>query len=435
MSSDAAINVEGLSKRYQLGARVDSRATFREKVNDLALSPYRRLQSVFRGESAQVSGAELWALNDVSFSVPYGEVVGVIGRNGAGKSTLLKILARVTEPTRGRAVIHGRVGSLLEVGTGFHSELTGRENVFLNGVILGMTQTEIASKLDQIVAFAEVERFLDTQVKHYSSGMSLRLAFAVAAHLQPEILLVDEVLAVGDTAFQRKCLGKMNDVAYDGRAILFVSHNLEAVQRLCHRCVWIDAGRLRMDGDTASVVRAYLEDGEALASTYRNDHRSTADNPIILREADLRNERDEPSDTICFGEPFSLRLLWDLSVPLNDIDFVVQVRDASDRLVFASRTQEALFDVTAGTTESICRVRQNVLRPGDYSVYVTCVRARKRLHRAPRCLGIRVLDVPGRGRTLPQLHREALVAPHTDWEVCDALAAAHRCSGKQAAGV
>ena len=198
MSSDAAIQAEGLGKLYQLGARIEPRLTLREQINRLALSPFHRLQAVLRGESAQIAGDDLWALKELSLSVSYGEVVGVIGRNGAGKSTLLKILSRITEPTHGRAEIRGRVGSLLEVGTGFHSELTGRENVFLNGVILGMTRSEVAAKLDQIVAFAEVERFLDTQVKHYSSGMSLRLAFAVAAHLQPEILLVDEVLAVGD---------------------------------------------------------------------------------------------------------------------------------------------------------------------------------------------------------------------------------------------
>jgi len=417
MSSDAVIHAEGLGKRYRLGAQVDARVTLREQINGMALAPFRRLQSVLRGESAQISSNEIWALKDVSLSVAHGEVVGLIGRNGAGKSTLLKILSRITEPTEGRAEIRGRIGSLLEVGTGFHSELTGRENIFLNGVILGMTRSEIAAKLDQIVAFAEVERFLDTQVKHYSSGMSLRLAFAVAAHLQPEILLVDEVLAVGDIAFQRKCLGKMSDVAHEGRAILFVSHNLEAVQRLCDRCIWIDGGRLRMDGDTGAVVRAYLENGDKVVSSYVGERRPGPQEPVVLRQAELLNVHDEPCDTISFGEPFALRLRWDFAKSLPNVDFVAQVRDSNERLIFASSTAGTLIEAKPGITESICRVRENVLRPGDYGVTVSCMRGpATRLHRVERCLRIRVLDVPARGRQLVRLHREALIAPDVRWD-------------------
>ena len=203
----------------------------------------------------------IWALKDVSFDINRGEVVGIIGRNGAGKSTLLKILSEITEPTEGRVEIHGRVGSLLEVGTGFHPELTGRENVYLNGAILGMKRAEIERKFDEIVAFAEVEKFIDTPVKHYSSGMYLRLAFAVAAHLEPEILIVDEVLAVGDAAFQKKCLGKMAGVAKEGRTVLFVSHNMPAITRLCERAILLDEGRLLQDGVSHQVVKAYLNAG------------------------------------------------------------------------------------------------------------------------------------------------------------------------------
>ena len=418
MSCDAAIHTEGLGKRYRLGARVASRVTLREQINDLALSPYRRLRSVLRGESAQLLGRQIWAIKDVSFSVSYGEVVGVIGRNGAGKSTLLKVLSRITEPTQGRAVIRGRVGSLLEVGTGFHSELTGRENIFLNGVILGMKRSEIAAKLDQIVAFAEVERFLDTQVKHYSSGMSLRLAFAVAAHLQPEILMVDEVLAVGDVAFQRKCLGKMSDVAHDGRAILFVSHNLEAVQRLCDRCIWMDAGRVRLDGETNSVVRAYLEQGDKVESSYQGKSRSGPDRPMVLSEADLLNGHGEPCDAICLGERFSIRFRWDVAKVVPGVKLVVHVRDAHQRLIFAASTHGTELVLEEGALDTVCQIRENVLRPGDYTVTVTCDRPpRRNLDRVENCLRLRVLDVPVAGRTPVRLYREAIIAPETVWDV------------------
>jgi lipopolysaccharide transport system ATP-binding protein len=243
-----AIQAEGLGKRYRLGGPRHN--TLRDAF-----------AAAFQRRSA--SRESFWALRDVSFAVRPGEVVGIVGANGAGKSTLLKILARITEPTTGRAEIHGRVGSLLEVGTGFHSELTGRENVFLSGAILGMRRAEIARKFDEIVAFAEVERFIDTPVKHYSSGMGLRLAFAVAAHLEPEILIVDEVLAVGDARFQKKCLGKMHDVSRESRTVLFVSHNMNAVQRLCGRCLLLRAGRLAAAGPTAEVVALYLADNAA----------------------------------------------------------------------------------------------------------------------------------------------------------------------------
>ncbi len=255
--SNLAIHVEQLSKEYHIG-RQTTYKTFRETLNDLALAPLRRARSVMRGQASIVESKPFWALRDVSFRVDQGEVVGIIGRNGAGKSTLLKILSRITEPTSGYAEIHGRVGTLLEVGTGFHPELTGRENVYLNGAILGMSRDEINRKFDEIVAFAEVEQFIDTMVKHYSSGMYLRLAFAVAAHLEPEILIVDEVLAVGDAQFQKKCLGKMGDVAKQGRTVLFVSHNMAAVRGLCHRVIWLSGGKIVADGMTSDIVNQYL---------------------------------------------------------------------------------------------------------------------------------------------------------------------------------
>src|SRR5436309_7052925 len=263
MRGDVAIRCQGLGKQYRLGPRQRYRA-LRDTLPALALAPFRGLRSAMGFGRPTAQGATLWALRDVSFAVSAGEIVGIIGANGAGKSTLLKILSRITEPTEGQAEIHGRVGSLLEVGTGFHPELTGRENVYLNGAILGMRKAEIEARFDEIVAFAEVERFLDTPVKRYSSGMQVRLAFAVAAHLEPEILLIDEILAVGDAAFQRKCLGRMGDVAREGRTVLFVSHNMAVMQALCRRGVFLDGGRVRADAPIGDAVSVYLRQVEAM---------------------------------------------------------------------------------------------------------------------------------------------------------------------------
>ena len=254
------IKVENLSKRYRIGERRDPYGSLRESLVRAARAPFRRLHNDQPKENT------IWALKDVTFEVLPGEVVGVIGRNGAGKSTLLKILSRITEPTSGGVDLYGRVGSLLEVGTGFHPELTGRENIYLNGTILGMRKQEIERKFDEIVAFAEIEKFIDTAVKHYSSGMYMRLAFSVAAHLEPEILLVDEVLAVGDSAFQKKCLGKMSDVAREGRTVLFVSHNMGAVQSLCRIVILLESGRVVAEGDSQSVVAHYLSKASEASS-------------------------------------------------------------------------------------------------------------------------------------------------------------------------
>lgn len=261
---EKAIRVAGLGKEYQIGAREQGPTTFREAVANALLAPFRRLGRL----SGRSNPAErFWALRDVSFDVEPGEVVGIIGRNGAGKSTLLKVLSQITEPTTGEVELNGRVASLLEVGTGFHPELTGRENVYLNGSILGMSRAEIRGKFDEIVAFAEVEKFLDTPVKRYSSGMYVRLAFAVAAHLEPEILIVDEVLAVGDTAFQKKCLGKMGEVARGGRTVLFVSHNMAAVRTLCSQVAVLERGRVGFVGDVNEGLLHYLG-----RSSERSDH-------------------------------------------------------------------------------------------------------------------------------------------------------------------
>jgi lipopolysaccharide transport system ATP-binding protein len=262
-----AIRVENLSKCYKIDHAVKGRANYRtlkETLGDALAAPFKRLAGVGNGEGATVE--EFWALKDVNFEIQPGEVVGIIGRNGAGKSTLLKILSRITKPTSGNVTLHGRVGSLLEVGTGFHPELTGRENVYLNGSILGMHRYEIDREFDAIVDFSGVEKFLDTPVKRYSSGMYVRLAFAVAAHLNPEILIVDEVLAVGDAQFQKKCLGKLKDVADRGRTVLFVSHNIAVLRNLCERACWLETGHVRLSGRAVEITEAYLKENFAVSS-------------------------------------------------------------------------------------------------------------------------------------------------------------------------
>ncbi|HPD13484.1 MAG TPA: ABC transporter ATP-binding protein [Planctomycetota bacterium] len=299
---EPVIRVEGLSKSYRIGAR-ESYHTFREAITDALAAPFRRLRNLGRAPSG--GDDTIWALKDVSFEVQQGEVLGIIGRNGAGKSTLLKILSRITEPTEGRARIRGRVASLLEVGTGFHPELTGRENIYLNGAILGMSRAEIARKFDEIVAFAELDKFIDTPVKRYSSGMYVRLAFAVAAHLEPEILLVDEVLAVGDAGFQQKCLGKMSEVAHGGRTVLFVSHNMAAIAHLCRRALVLDAGSLVADLDPGAAVRLYLRTlGESSGASVclRTRTEESGDGSARILEGSIRDREGNPKVNFSLGE-------------------------------------------------------------------------------------------------------------------------------------
>ena len=307
--SDIAILVENLGKQYHIGALQQSGGHYqyksiRDSIANAASAPLRAVRALMRRAGLAENGQDktIWALHNVSFEVKRGEIVGVIGRNGAGKSTLLKILSRITEPTAGRAEIHGRTGSLLEVGTGFHPELTGRDNIYLNGSILGMRRTEIARQFDEIVAFAEVEEFIDTPVKHYSSGMYLRLAFAVAAHLETEVLLVDEVLAVGDLQFQEKCLGKMRDVAATGRTVLFVSHSVSSIQQLCTRALLIADGTLVLDSSPEAVIAEYI--GGHLESTHFEPPSATQ--PTITKAALLLQEHTLLL-TVDFQSPFPLR--------------------------------------------------------------------------------------------------------------------------------
>lgn len=313
-----AIRVENISKQYYIGAYQSNR-NFREALRDAIKAPFLRARRVLSGHPG---GTELkdsiWALKDISFEMKQGELVGIIGRNGSGKSTLLKILSRITEPTAGHVEIRGRVGSLLEVGTGFHAELTGRENIYLSGAILGMKKAEIRKKFDEIVAFSEVERFIDTPVKHYSSGMYLRLAFAVAAHLEPEMLLVDEVLAVGDGQFQRKCLNKMQDVGKNGRSVIFVSHNMPAITRLCERAIILDEGRLLQDGQAQQVVGTYLSKGgigTKAERIWKNPRQLPGGEVAQLHAVRVRTEDGQIAETVDIRKPVVLEMEYDIIKP------------------------------------------------------------------------------------------------------------------------
>jgi len=309
--NDLAIQAHHLGKLYRIGYAYPRHDTLRDMLASGVRQVFRR-----RPRPDTADDTLIWALNDVSFDVPQGQVVGIIGSNGAGKSTLLKILTRVTEPTCGEAGIHGRVGSLLEVGTGFHPELTGKENIYLNGALIGMSRSEIRRKFDAIVEFSEITRFLDTPVKHYSSGMYVRLAFAVAAHLEPEILLVDEVLAVGDVAFQKKCLGKMSDVGQDGRTVLFVSHNMTAIQNLCSRAMLFQHGRLVQDGPVDDVVTVYLQGLEAgAAQVFNSSERRAGAGKVRLTGARVLDGRLQPAVHLVAGTPVTFQ--FDYANPGN----------------------------------------------------------------------------------------------------------------------
>src|SRR5687768_3551894 len=304
---DPVIEVESLGKEYVIGRREEVNGTFRDLLASSLAAPFRRLRTLTGHVEAE---ERFWALKDVSFEVNEGEVVGIIGRNGAGKSTLLKILSRITVPTSGRAVIRGRLGSLLEVGTGFHPELTGRENIYLNGAILGMRHVEIDRKLDEIIEFSGIRPFIDTPVKRYSSGMRVRLAFAVAAHLDPEILIIDEVLAVGDVGFQEKCLNKMEESTRQGRTILFVSHNLTAVQTLCNRGIVLTQGCLDFDGTQTNAIAHYHQTAESKRASVAGRGDRSGTGHVRVTQVEVFNAEGEPVSTVASGDQVSFRILY-----------------------------------------------------------------------------------------------------------------------------
>lgn len=372
--SDTIIRVENLGKKYIIGHQQEGGAHYvalRDVLADGVKSLWKRFQnpklllSVSEASKFQNNKEEFWALKDVSFEVKRGEAIGIIGRNGAGKSTLLKILSRITEPTTGRVAIKGRVASLLEVGTGFHPELTGRENIFLNGAILGMTRAEINRKFDEIVDFAEVERFLDTPVKHYSSGMYVRLAFAVAAHLEPEILVVDEVLAVGDAAFQKKCLGKMGDVASkEGRTVLFVSHNMGTIQGLCNKAILLNNGILKEQGEAFEVIEKYLNDN-VFENNYTSclaKHLNRKKNAqIILQEVEVYCD-GILSTNLIMGGNLKIIVHFKSEQPINNMRFGIPIEDYTGRIV-----------VNFSPSHQNPNLIQHSLRQGSISCNIPCL--------------------------------------------------------------
>jgi lipopolysaccharide transport system ATP-binding protein len=405
------IRVENLGKQYRLGARRAAQATLREALTGAVRAPFK-----FFGRGVVASRDEtLWALRDVSFEVRPGETVGVIGRNGAGKSTLLKILSRITEPTRGRAELYGRASSLLEVGTGFHPELTGRENVFLNGAILGMSRVDIRLRFDRIVAFAEVERFLDTPVKHYSSGMHMRLAFAVAAHLEPEILIVDEVLAVGDAQFQKKCLGKMGSVAREGRTVLFVSHNMAAVSHLCRRGLVLEQGRVVYAGTQDEAVARYLASCRRESGSLRGRTDRAGSGEMRVVAVEVRDAQGRALDVAASGQDVDICLRYESSPGFEPSKIIagVCVKTQYDTPVFLqhNRLTRDEWEAMPARGAFVCRIPRLPLPPSAYRITYSLMRDGEYLDAMEDAYELTVTDGDffGSGEVPPATHGCCLV--------------------------
>lgn len=368
--TNSVISVEGIGKSYRLGTSTTHADNFRDAVTNLVKAPFRRIKKL--GEHTENDEDIFWALKDISFEVKPGEVVGIIGRNGAGKSTLLKLLSRITEPTKGRILLNGRTSSLLEVGTGFHPELTGRENIFLNGSILGMKKSEIRANFDEIVEFSEVEKFLDTPVKRFSSGMYVRLAFAVAAHLEPEILIVDEVLAVGDIEFQKKCLGKMDAVAREGRTVLIVSHNMSVIQSLSSRAILMRSGGLIADGKTSEVVRQYLkylEKGAESPFVDNPDRMCTGE--VMLTAVNMLDEHGESVTSPMSGKPLSIKFDYENRSGAKKMDVIMTFFNHLG--VAACNLSTRVMGVSVVLNEQgsfICKIPRLPLPFGDYRLAI-----------------------------------------------------------------
>ena len=410
--SAAAIQTDGLGKQYRIGLREKAGETFREVLVNAACAPFRR----FRTLKGRSDGDDLfWALQDVSFDVEPGEVVGIIGGNGAGKSTLLKILSRITEPTTGRAWIRGRVASLLEVGTGFHPELTGRENVYLNGAILGMKKADIDRRFDEIVAFAEIDRFLDTPIKRYSSGMCVRLGFAVAAHLEPEILLVDEILAVGDLGFQQKCIGRMDNVAQQGRTVLFVSHNMPAVEALCGRALLLEGGRLVAAGETRDIVRRYVSamtnHGRSVLAAGRGRH---------IRAMRMMNVDGVETDQFLVGDDivFELDLYHESGLDRPRLGIGLHNARGERLVTIHTDVQQNRRWSLNGERRVRAIWRNNRLAPYHYRIDVALWGESSEVESLAGCRTLEILpsDIYGTG-VLPDANGQGYFVPDAHWEL------------------
>jgi len=413
MMSNTVIKVENLSKRYRIGLKEKIHETFLGALISWVKSPiynFRRLQKLSQFVEHENSDDIIWALRSISFEVKHGEVLGIIGRNGSGKSTLLKILSRITEPTEGRAQIIGRVGSLLEVGTGFHPELTGRENIYLNSAILGMKKAETDRKFDEIVDFAEVEKFIDTPVKRYSSGMYVRLAFAVAAYLEPEILLVDEVLAVGDVAFQKKCLGKISDVAKEGRTVLFVSHNMAVISNLCERCLLLDSGRIVIDGSVNASIECYISSIQTLNQFIPLHSRVDRQGNGRLRFTNFKisSPTRAITDTVVTGENVSLTIEYEAdSEKLKNVSISIPFYNHLGQPIFMcwTRLVGQDFELVERRGRFIVEIPKLPLMPGKYSLNLYCEVNGVLADWIQEAVSITVLegDFFGTGMTLPSV--------------------------------
>jgi len=423
MGSDPQRSVSLQPSSDRIGRKQEQYRTLRDSLSDAFVSPFRRARNLLRGQATGAADLDqtIWALQGISLEVKSGEVVGIIGRNGAGKSTLLKVLARITEPTEGYADIRGRVGSLLEVGTGFHPELTGRENIHLNAAILGMRRVEIQKKFDEIVAFSEIDKFIDTPVKHYSSGMYLRLAFAVAGHLDPEILLIDEVLAVGDAIFQKKCLSKMDDVANKGRTVLFVTHNMTAIQSLCKRVIWLHEGKIVEEGSPEMVVASYLKKSTSILSEQIWEEPITApgNDKVRLRRLCVRPECSSVSNPITVRTPFVMEVeYWNFD-PGACLNLSLFVYNEQGVVVFnTGPINEAIWNgnpFPMGLFHSVCHVPGNLLNAGTYRVSLLIVKDQKyHIYRREDALVFDVTDVP-RGHTSWYGKFHGVVRPDLKW--------------------
>ena len=418
--SDTVIRVENLSKKYIIGHQQEKYTTLRDAIANSAKLLSRKYRTPFSKEITDPTHEEFWALKDVSFEIKQGDRVGIIGRNGAGKSTLLKILSRITEPTSGRISIKGRVASLLEVGTGFHPELTGRENIFLNGAVLGMSKIEIDQKFDEIVAFAEVERFLDTPVKRYSSGMYVRLAFAVAAHLEPEILIIDEVLAVGDAQFQKKCLGKMDEVSKHGRTILFVSHNIAPIRVLCSRAFLLRKGELTVDSDTETVIGDYLSEDHSSKAVIAWERGNAPQSPeICFIKAYILDEQGEYSSLLDCRKSFSIVVEYEVLKPLNGLRIGFFMQSLEGIPICGSNDPDAWSksERSPGHYTSNCTFPGYILNAGSYSIFfgADIPPYIKPLVATPYCLSFTIEDMEGHGPRNEKL--PGIVRPKLHWNV------------------
>ena len=423
--SDIAIKVENLGKQYRIGSQKASYRTLRDSVMDAVQAPFRRAAGLIRGESYGAADLDktIWALRNVNLEIQQGEVVGVIGRNGAGKSTLLKILSRITEPTEGQALIRGRVGSLLEVGTGFHPELTGRENIFLNGSILGMRREEINSKFDEIVEFSGIDDFIDTPVKLYSSGMRVRLAFSVAAHLEPEILLVDEVLAVGDVEFQKKCLGKMGEISKTGRTVLFVSHNLPMVQTLCPESILIDEGKIVTRGSSSEVIERYLENKSNQTGEYNwewdSGYPETLGDLIPVRLS-IIDQNEHVTNRVMSKQHFQVEFQYRLLRKISNLRVGIVLKTFNGTTVFLSWDRdrlngEDLYDREMGEYLARCKIPANLLNEHRYILgIISGIKGAKRLFRDYDVLSFSVDTTDGVGSHWGD-SRKGVIRPDLQW--------------------